>query len=82
MKFYKKKNLKNFLLLTKKKTFDSDIFMRNSRGFYRIGCNNFKVNGFPNMTFGENKEIFGVNGFDFRKMSDEEIQKHFEKFEQ
>ena len=52
-----------------------------SKGFYRLGCINFRVNGWPNMTFNENKELFGVNGFDFRKKTNEEILKYFETFD-
>jgi len=61
------------------KTFNVDIFMKNARGFYRLGCNTFKINGEPNMVESFNKSKFGVgSNFDFKSMTPEQIQNFFD----
>ena len=62
------------------KTFNSDNFMKMAGGFYQMGCNKFTVNGLPNMTSLENKNLFGRDGFNFREMDIDQIQKKFAKF--
>jgi len=56
--------------------------MKNARGYYRLGCSIFKINGEPNMIESMNKSKFGPgSNFDFKSMTPEQIQKCFDDLE-
>ena len=47
-----------FIFLLFKKTCKPPVFMKKALAFYNLGCNDFKVNGEPDMRIKENTILF------------------------
>jgi hypothetical protein len=61
-------------------SFQRSTFMISAKDYYDIGCNRFTVKGMPDMRIKENKILFGENGFDFKSIQKNALEKEILQF--